>query len=90
MNTVTYETYPDMFTDYEELIENENYDDEIRFFEVPEEWAYGWTKEHGFTGLDEFNNEYTWDITYDMWEDAKAKSILISEHIDSRSDWGII
>ena len=87
---VTYETYPDMFTDHENLIENENYDDEIRFFEIPEEWADGWAKEHGFTGLDEFNNEYTWDITYDMWEDAKAKGILISEHIDSRSDWGII
>ena len=84
LKTVTYDTYSDMFTDDKHMIENENYDNEIRWFEVPEEWANKWVKEHGFSGFEEFDNEYTWDDSIQMYEDAKAEGVLISTEIDQR------
>jgi hypothetical protein len=85
MNTVTYETYPDMFTDYEELIENENYDNEIREFTVPEAWATEWMLRECKMTPEEFNDWYTWDVTDQMYLDAINEKVLVStEIIDGR------
>ena len=83
MKTVTYDTYPDVFTDYESLIENENYDNETRFIEIPEAWAKEWVVKNGFPTLDSFNLEYTYDTTWQMFDDATAEGVLVSERIES-------
>lgn len=83
MNTVTYETYPDMFLDDNCTIENENYDNETRYFEIPEEWAKEWVVKNGFLSLNIFNSEYIWDHTWQMWEDAIKEGVLVSERIES-------
>ena len=44
MDTVTYATYPDMFLDYDEMLENSNYDNELREFTVPTQWATAWIR----------------------------------------------
>ena len=82
--TITFDTYPDMFLDYEEHIENENYDNETRVFEVPEVWALKWISKKAPWDVPEFWDEYTWDETYGMYEDAIRDNVLIAEHIESR------
>lgn len=83
MNNFTIETYPPMFSDYDNYIENEDYDDTIRVFSVPKQWAVDWIKHSGYT-LDEFLQEYTWDETYEMYEDANSEAVIISEWIEER------
>ena len=79
--TITYGTYPDMFTDYENMIENEDYDIQMREITVPTAWAKEWVQEHCDMSLDEYENEYTWDDSIQMYEDAKAEGVLISTEI---------
>jgi len=81
---ITFDTYPDMFTDYDNGIENENYDHEVRLFEVPEYWALKWIAENAPWDVPEFWNEYTWDDTYAMYEDAIREGVLIKENIAVR------
>lgn len=82
---VTFETYPDMFTDYENGVENENYDHEYRSFTVPRVWATIWIRQYcdGIT-LAEFENVYEWDWSYQMYENALAEGVIIEEHIEER------
>lgn len=93
MKAVVLETYPDMFTDYEEGIENEEYDNQSRWITVPMGWAAGWVYIQYRMGLDEFLGEYTMDDTYKMYEDAKADGVLLNEKItdrDSQVEDGIV
>lgn len=83
--TFTFQTYTPMFTDYENGIENENYDNEILVFCVPAIWANEWcVKEFGMSA-EEFSEEYTWDDTISMFEDAKADEVVIESHVEERS-----
>lgn len=83
-STITFETYSDMFTDYDEYIENENYDDEERVFTVPKDWAIIWIRENCEMSLEEFLDEYTSDDTNDMYCAAILDDVLIEEHIEAR------
>ena len=84
-DTITFDTYPDMFTDYENMIENENYDNELRLFTVPRDWATEWIRKHcdGIT-LEEFEYVYDWDWSYQMYEDALTEGVIIEEHMEER------
>lgn len=83
-NTIQFDTFPDMFTDYENLIENENYDNELIVFEVPRDWAINWIKTELGMSLEEFLNEYTWDDTLAMRYKADADGVLMNEHTEPR------
>lgn len=78
---VVYYTYPDMFTDYENGIENENYDHEMRVIEVPMDWASMWVRTRYGMSLDEYENEYDYNDSFQMYEDAMRDGVLISEKI---------
>lgn len=85
MDTVTYATYPDMFLDYDEMLENSNYDNELREFTVPTQWATAWIRRECKMTPAEFNEWYTWDVTDQMYADAVREKVLIStEIIDCR------
>lgn len=90
MNTMTFETYPDMMIDYERNIENEHYDEQLRYFTVPEKWGNEWIGKFlegvGLEnlGYDYFVSLYTWDDTWQMYEDAVKDGVLVEEHIESR------
>lgn len=79
----TIETYPPMMSDYENQIENPDYDDTIRVFSVPKPWVMKWLNQNDYT-LDEFMSTYTWDDTFRMYEDATAEKVIISEEIKDR------
>lgn len=80
--TITYDTYADMFTDYDGLIENDNYDYECRIIEVPIAWASAWVRMNCEMTLNEFWNEYTYDDTFRMYEDALTDGVLVREWIE--------
>lgn len=84
MKTVTYDTYPDMFLDRDCTIENENYDNELRVFTVPEAWATEWIRHECKMTPAEFDDWYTWDVTYQMYADAIDEKVLISTEIIDR------
>lgn len=83
-NEFTIETYPDMMLDYENDIENPSYDDTIRVFSVPRDWAMEWISQKDGRSFDEFMSEYTWDNTYAMYCDSIREGMLIGEHIEPR------
>ena len=84
MKNITFDTYPDMFTDYENLIENERYDDEKRLFTVPAAWAINWVSKECSMDMKDFCSWFTWDITYQMYTDAVIDGVLVSEQIVER------
>lgn len=85
MDTVTYATFPDMFLGYDEMLENANYDNELREFTVPTQWATAWIRRECKMTPAEFNEWYTWDVTDQMYADAVREKVLIStEIIDCR------
>ena len=84
--TIEFDTYPDMMSDYENDIENENYDYELRVFTVPKEWAVSWIRNIWGMDFKEFMDTYTWDDTYQMYVSAKYAQVILEEHIISR-DW---
>lgn len=79
----TIETYPPMFSDYGNHVENEEYDDTLLWFSVPKQWALKWITADGTT-FDEFMSTYTWDMTFEMYQDATAEKVIISEEIKDR------
>lgn len=79
--TITLATYPDMFLDNDCKVENENYDNEFREFTVPLGWAVEWMQSECNQTLDEFLNEYTWDETIQMYDDARHQNVLCSTEI---------
>ena len=78
------ETYPDMFLDYEEGTENPNYDNETRVFCVPLEWAKRWIEIIADMTMEEFENEYTWDESFAMYEAAVEDNVILYEAIIER------
>lgn len=84
------ETYPDMMIDYEECIENPDYDSTIRVFKVSKSWAVEWIRERYGMTYDEFMEEYDWDMTWEMYSDACSDRVLISENVMSRAEFGTI
>ena len=80
------ETYPDMFTDYDNGIENENYDNEIRVLSVPMWWALGYISKYLHMTLDEFKNEYDWDMSWQMYEMAVSENEIVSDTIVGRCE----
>ena len=78
---MTFNTYPPMFIDYDELIENVNYDNEKRVFTVSSEWALKWIDENSHYKFG-FWKEYTYDDTLQMFEDACRDGELISDRIE--------
>lgn len=82
------ETYPDMMSDYENDIENPDYDSTIRVIKVPMSWAVKWIDETYEMTYDEFMEEYDWDMTYEMYESAVSDGVLIGETIVNRKEWG--
>ena len=81
---MTFDTYPDMYKDYENDIENENYDYERKIFTVPSEWAAAWVNKECEMSMGEFMDEYTWDDTLAMYEQAILDDVIAEEHIDAR------
>lgn len=79
--TITLATYPDMFLDNDCKVENENYDNEFREFTVPLGWAVEWMKSKCNQTLNEFLDEYTWDETIQMYDDARHQNVLYSTEI---------
>lgn len=79
METIVLYTYPPMTLD--DGSENENYDNEIREFEVPKEWLIRWLDG---TTLDDFLDTYVWDESYFLYRDAVADHAVISDIILGR------
>jgi hypothetical protein len=79
-----FETYPPMFSDYEGRIENENYDDEVLVFVVPEEWCKNWIQKNCNCSVCEFFETWDWDDGNNMWTDAHRDGVLIAEWIELR------
>lgn len=84
MGTIVFLTYPPMFEDYERDIENAEYDNQLRAFEVPVWWAVDFIFLTWRMSLEAFLNEYTWDDTYEMYEQAIADDAIVSEEIIER------
>ena len=80
---VTYDTYPNTMLDYDKCIENPNYDNECRIFTVPKAWAENWIHKNFNESIDVFDNEFTYDDSYQMYEQALHDGVLIEEHIVS-------
>ena len=79
METIVLSTYPPMTLD--DGSENENYDNEIRVFEVSKEWVARWLDG---TPLEEFLDTYTWDDSYFLYQEAVADHAVISDVILGR------
>lgn len=84
LETISFETYTDMYLDYERSIENEEYDNEMRIFVVPKHWAVDFVFIHYMMSLDDFLNEYTWDESYEMYTSALIDTVIVSEGILER------
>lgn len=79
-----FETYPPMFSDWENGIENENYDDEVLVFVVPEEWGEAWIEKNCNCSVREFFETWDWDDGEQMNMDANRDGVLIAEWIELR------
>ena len=77
---IAFYTYPEMFVPYDNgYIENPDYDDTVIVFEVPLTWAKHWVKKEGYDSLESFLNEYTWDDTLCMYNDAFRDGTLYND-----------
>ena len=76
METIVLSTYPPLTLD--DGSDNENYDNEVREFEVSKEWLIRWLDG---TPLEEFLGTYIWDESYFLYQDAIADHAVISDVI---------
>ena len=83
MDMLAYDTYPDMMKDYENGIENENYDNEVRIFTVERDWGEKWIFDNFKQDVEDFNTEYTWDDTFAMYEASIKDGTLIDAYIET-------
>ena len=99
-NTETFYTYPDVFSDADCTIENEEYDDTCKMFTVPQSWAVDWILnniDYDSNGnhidlsnfpvdelLNFFHENYEWDDTLDMYAQAKFEFALLREIVVER------
>lgn len=77
METIVLYTYPPLALD--DGSENENYDNEIREFEVSKDWVARWLD--GVMTPEEFESTYTWDESYFLYQEAGADRAVISDVI---------
>lgn len=61
-------------TDTDELYEER---DVVFWFDVPKEWAENWCKKNGYNSLEEFDEEYIWDNSWNMYCSAKEDNVVI-------------
>ena len=87
-STITFETYPDLYSDYENQIENEDYDNTMRVFTVPYDWYLRWLNDgsimHGYPEDEVFQREYTWDDTSTMYDHAVYDDVVLEDEIEYR------
>ena len=83
--TFKFETYPPIMIDYERGIENPDYDNTIRIFEVPYDWAIDWIEGICEMTYEEYMDEYTYDDTFEMYTCAIDEGVVISEKIEWRN-----
>ena len=80
-----YETYPPLTMD--DGSENEKYDETIKKFKVPAEWAAKWIGNWSLESnisASMFKDYYTWDDTLSMYDSAVADNVIVSEEIVER------
>lgn len=68
-NTIEYRN-----TDTDELYEER---DVVFWFDVPKSWAEKWCEKNGYNSLVEFNSEYIWDDSWNMYCSAKEDNVVI-------------
>lgn len=66
------------------LYEDDEYEtkDVQVWFTVPRDWATEWCKENEWESLDQFNDEYIWDDSYEMYIAALDDDVILSEERD--------
>ena len=86
MKEIAFETYPPCYWDYDRGIENDDYDETIIVFTVPYDWFLDWIKrEDEDMTEEEFMDEYDWDWTEAMREDAYRENVVLKEEITYRN-----
>lgn len=92
MPYITLETYPPLMLDYENEIENPNYDEELLVFTVPYPWLYEEFKRDNF-GVKDFEDfliyQYTWDDTQFLYARATTDKVIVHEEIIRRFNHGL-
>ena len=86
MKTFTIDTYPDTMIDYENGIENPDYDHTVAVFTVPYDWAESYINRKFKMNMECLLREYTWDWTLQMYNDAYIAGRILDETIDSRDN----
>lgn len=81
---IHFDTYPPMMKDYRKSIENEEYDNTVRWFVIPYSWSEKWIKENCDTTVSEFSYEYDWDETFKMYSDAVTDKVVFATWIEYR------
>lgn len=74
MDIYSAETIEYRNTETEEMYEER--DIVFRFY-VPKEWAEKWCKENGYNSLEEFDEEYIWDDSWEMYIWAERDNIIL-------------
>lgn len=60
--------------------------DTVFCFYVPREWAENWCKNNNWISLDEFDTQYIWSNSWDMYCSAKEDNVLVRvEETEKRS-----
>lgn len=82
-NRVIFYTYSEVFSDFEDYVENADYDSELIQFSVPVNWAVDYIFIHFRMGIEDFMNGYDFDDTLEMMECAEAEGIDVQQKIIS-------
>jgi len=80
----TFHTYADLLIDADTGEENELYDVTLREFTVPVDWFYRWVYEEDGRSWKDFINEYTWDDTLRMYDQALRDGAVMFDEIVPR------
>ena len=66
--------------EYRNTYTDESYEekDVVFWFDVPEEWAEKWCKDNGYSSLEEFNDRYVWDDSWNMYCSAREDNVVIN------------
>lgn len=51
--------------------------DVIVWFTIPKEWAENWCKKNEWESLENFDTEYVWDDSYEMYIAAMEDNVII-------------
>ena len=69
------ETYTANTLEYRDTETEER--DVIVWFTVPKEWAEEWCKNNEFESLEEFDTEYVWDDSWEMYLSAQNDDVIL-------------